>query len=67
MSRLRYNHDCPTCRKMPPAQAEQTRRGGEWRIRLEGRTLAHAVREADAKRLVRILNRGMTLEAPHDR
>ena len=58
-ARLRWNPDCPTCRKMSPVQIEQTRRGGEWRIRVEGRTLAHATRKADAERLARLAQRGM--------
>ena len=55
MTRLRYNPDCPTCRKTPPVQVEQTRRGGEWRILLEGRTVAHAQREQDAKLVARLM------------
>ena len=59
MSRIQWNPDCPTCRKVSPVQIEQTRRGGEWRIRVDGRTLAHAVRKADAERLAQWAHKGM--------
>lgn len=56
MARLRYNSDCPTCRKLlSPVQIEQTRSGGEWRICVDGRTLAYARRKADAEYLGRLL------------
>ena len=59
MSRLRWNPDCPTCRKVSPVQIEQTRRGGEWRILVEGRTLAHATRKDDAELLARLARKGL--------
>lgn len=58
MSQLRWNPDCPTCRKMSPVQIEQTRRGGEWRVLVEGQTLAHARSEKDAKRLMQLIHEG---------
>jgi hypothetical protein len=61
---LRYNADCPTCRALrSPVEVEQTRRGGEWRIRLEGRTLAHAKCRADADQLARLLRKGLDANA----
>ena len=62
MSRLVWNPDCPTCRKINPIQVEQTRRGGEWRIRVHGRTLAHAVRKQDAEQLARLALKGIRHE-----
>ena len=59
MSRLRYNPDCPTCRTLSPVQIEQTRSGGEWRILIDGRTVAHATCQANAHRLERLLVRGI--------
>ena len=57
---MRYNADCADCRRLsPPVQIEQTRRGGEWRIIVEGRTVAHATRGPDARRIARLLVRGM--------
>ena len=63
MSGLRWNPDCPTCRKMSPVQIEQTRAGGDWRIRVEGRTVAHATRKADAARLARWAHSGLRRDA----
>ena len=60
--RLKYNENCPTCRKTSPVQIEQTRRGGEWRILIEGRTVAHATRATDAKFLERVLAKGIRRE-----
>ena len=54
-----WNPSCPTCRNISPVLIEQTRPGGEWRIRVEGRTLAHAVRKQDAERLARLVRKGM--------
>ena len=62
MARLRWNPDCPTCRKMSPVQIEQTR-AGEWRIRVEGRTMAFATRKADAARLARWAHSGLRRDA----
>ena len=59
MSRLRWNPDCPTCRKLSPVQIEQTRCGGEWRIIVEGRTVAHAVQKSDAELLAKYARKGM--------
>ena len=58
--RLHYNSDCPTCRKLlSPVEVEQTRKGGEYRICLEGRTVAHATRRPDAERVARLLRKGL--------
>lgn len=65
MSRLQWNPDCPTCRKLSPVQIEQTRRGGEWRILIEGRTVAHVIRKVDAERLARLVHKGVRHEARH--
>lgn len=59
MARLRWNPSCPTCRKLSPVQIEQTRSGGEWRIRVEGRTLAHAALKSDAELLATLARKGL--------
>ena len=39
----------------PKVQIEQTRAGGEWRIQIDGTTVAHAKHAADARRLLQLL------------
>lgn len=48
-----YNYDCPTCRQLLRNRAdtvtvERCRPGGEFRVKADGRTLAHAKRVMDA-------------------
>ena len=57
--RVRWNPDCPTCRQLSPVQIEQTRPGGEWRLLVEGRTLAHVKARPDAVRLMQLVQKGL--------
>ena len=56
---MSHRWDCPTCRKLSPVQIEQTRSGGEWRVRVEGHTFAHAKSRLDAEFLMRLLHKGL--------